>query len=103
MGPGLLSSEGKTIPPSLKEGDTVLLPEFGGTQVKLGDKEYALCYILHFAYPSTLCFACVSWYICWLFIYIFLFYVLVDFCAGIICIGTRISWALYMTNLIVVI
>ncbi|GLT55483.1 hypothetical protein SLA2020_286000 [Shorea laevis] len=24
------------------EGDTVLLPEFGGTQVKLGDKEFHL-------------------------------------------------------------
>lgn len=40
VGPGLRSNEGKTIPPSVKEGDTVLLPEYGGTQVKLADKEY---------------------------------------------------------------
>lgn len=26
----------------VKEGDTVLLPEYGGTQVKLGDKEYVV-------------------------------------------------------------
>jgi chaperonin GroES len=40
VGPGLRSSEGNTIPPAVKEGDTVLLPEYGGTQVKLGEKEY---------------------------------------------------------------
>ncbi|XVE85417.1 hypothetical protein DITRI_Ditri17bG0089700 [Diplodiscus trichospermus] len=32
----------KTIPVPFKEGDTVLLPEFGGTQVKLGEKEFHL-------------------------------------------------------------
>ncbi|OAY29236.1 10 kDa chaperonin, mitochondrial [Manihot esculenta] len=42
VGPGLRSNEGKTIPPSVKEGDTVLLPEYGGTQVKLADKEFYL-------------------------------------------------------------
>ncbi|KAJ6351022.1 hypothetical protein OIU78_007029 [Salix suchowensis] len=42
VGPGLRSSEGNTIPPAVKEGDTVLLPEYGGTQVKLGEKEYVL-------------------------------------------------------------
>ncbi|KAL2515440.1 cyclin-B2-4-like [Forsythia ovata] len=31
--------EGKLIPVSVKEGDTVLLPEYGGTEVKLGEKE----------------------------------------------------------------
>ncbi|XP_050230953.1 10 kDa chaperonin, mitochondrial-like [Mercurialis annua] len=41
-GPGLRTNEGKTIPTSVKEGDTVLLPEYGGTQVKLDDKEYFL-------------------------------------------------------------
>ncbi|WP_368860207.1 co-chaperone GroES family protein [Streptomyces fildesensis] len=30
------------IPSFLNEGDTVLLPEYGGTQVKLGEKEYHL-------------------------------------------------------------
>ncbi|XP_062167478.1 10 kDa chaperonin-like [Alnus glutinosa] len=42
VGAGIRDKEGNTIPVSVKEGDTVLLPEFGGTQVKLGDKEYHL-------------------------------------------------------------
>ncbi|XP_042419315.1 10 kDa chaperonin, mitochondrial-like isoform X3 [Zingiber officinale] len=40
VGPGLHDSNGNHIPVSVKEGDTVLLPEYGGTEVKLGDKEY---------------------------------------------------------------
>lgn len=39
MGPGAHSRDGKLIPVSVKEGETVLLPEYGGTEVKLGDKE----------------------------------------------------------------
>ncbi|XP_018810561.2 10 kDa chaperonin-like [Juglans regia] len=42
VGAGTHDKEGKLIPVSVKEGDTVLLPEYGGTQVKLGDKEYHL-------------------------------------------------------------
>ncbi|ESQ28110.1 hypothetical protein EUTSA_v10019366mg [Eutrema salsugineum] len=42
VGPGARGRDGKTIPVSVKEGDTVLLPEFGGTQVKLGEKEFLL-------------------------------------------------------------
>ncbi|KAE8690870.1 10 kDa chaperonin [Hibiscus syriacus] len=42
VGPGARDKEGKTIPVSFKEGDTVLLPEFGGSQVKLGDKGFHL-------------------------------------------------------------
>ncbi|ERM99118.1 10 kDa chaperonin, mitochondrial [Amborella trichopoda] len=42
VGPGLRDREGNTVPVSLKEGDTVLLPEYGGTDVKLGEKEYLL-------------------------------------------------------------
>ncbi|KAJ8486195.1 hypothetical protein OPV22_018680 [Ensete ventricosum] len=42
VGPGLRCSNGNLIPISVKEGDTVLLPEYGGTEVKLGDKEYHL-------------------------------------------------------------
>lgn len=40
VGPGTVDKTGNTIPVAVKEGDTVLLPEYGGTQVKLGDKEY---------------------------------------------------------------
>ncbi|KAK4607473.1 hypothetical protein RGQ29_001352 [Quercus rubra] len=42
VGPGAHSRDGKLIPVSVKEGETVLLPEYGGTEVKLGDKEYHL-------------------------------------------------------------
>ncbi|XP_043693652.1 10 kDa chaperonin, mitochondrial-like [Telopea speciosissima] len=42
VGPGARDRDGKLIPVSLKEGDTVLLPEYGGTTVKLDDKEYQL-------------------------------------------------------------
>lgn len=45
MGPGTRDKEGSFIPATVKEGDTVLLPEYGGTEVKLGDKEYV--YIFH--------------------------------------------------------
>nr|GEX58376.1 10 kDa chaperonin, mitochondrial-like [Tanacetum cinerariifolium] len=42
VGPGIRDSSGKTVPVAVKEGDTVLLPEYGGQEVKLGDKEYHL-------------------------------------------------------------
>ncbi|KAG6498052.1 hypothetical protein ZIOFF_045960 [Zingiber officinale] len=41
VGAGARDRDGKLIPVTVKEGDTVLLPEYGGTEVKLGDKEYA--------------------------------------------------------------
>uniref|UniRef100_A0ACD5WXG6 Uncharacterized protein n=1 Tax=Avena sativa TaxID=4498 RepID=A0ACD5WXG6_AVESA len=40
VGPGGRDRDGKLVPVSLKEGDTVLLPEYGGTEVKLAEKEY---------------------------------------------------------------
>ncbi|KAF5727667.1 10 kDa chaperonin-like [Tripterygium wilfordii] len=42
VGPGGRDREGNAIPVAVKEGDTVLLPEYGGTEVKLGEKEYLL-------------------------------------------------------------
>ncbi|GJN10864.1 hypothetical protein PR202_gb21838 [Eleusine coracana subsp. coracana] len=43
VGPGERDKDGKLIPVSLKEGDTVLLPEYGGLEVKLApEKEYLL-------------------------------------------------------------
>ncbi|KAM5567017.1 10 kDa chaperonin, mitochondrial-like [Rosa sericea] len=42
VGPGTKDKVGNAIPVAVKEGDTVLLPEYGGTQVKLGDKEFHL-------------------------------------------------------------
>ena len=39
-GPGRRNLQnGETIPVSVTEGQTVLLPEYGGTVVKLGEKE----------------------------------------------------------------
>ncbi|XP_019167617.1 PREDICTED: 10 kDa chaperonin, mitochondrial-like [Ipomoea nil] len=42
VGPGLRDKAGNVVPVALKEGDTVLLPDYGGTQVKLDDKEFHL-------------------------------------------------------------
>lgn len=43
VGPGNRNKNGDLIPTSLTVGDKVLLPEFGGTKVKLDDdKEYHL-------------------------------------------------------------
>lgn len=38
-GPGSYDSNGKLIPISVKTGDKVLLSEYGGQKVKLGDEE----------------------------------------------------------------
>jgi chaperonin GroES len=42
VGPGALTREGSRIPVSVKEGDKVLLPEYGGTKLKLGEEELFL-------------------------------------------------------------
>ncbi|KAF6175278.1 hypothetical protein GIB67_000599 [Kingdonia uniflora] len=42
VGPGARDRDGKLIPVSVKEGDTVLLPEYGGSEIKLGEKEFHL-------------------------------------------------------------
>jgi len=42
VGPGRRSTAGELIPVAVKEGDKVLLPDYGGLQVKLDDKEYVL-------------------------------------------------------------
>ncbi|PHU20391.1 10 kDa chaperonin [Capsicum chinense] len=42
VGPGLHDKAGNRIPIAVKEGDTVLLPEYGSTQVMLGEKEFHL-------------------------------------------------------------
>jgi chaperonin GroES len=39
VGPGRRTKDGDLLPPSVKEGDKVLLPEYGGSLVKLNDKE----------------------------------------------------------------
>jgi chaperonin GroES len=42
VGTGKLDDSGKTIPLNVKKGDRVLMPKYGGTEVKLDDKEYQI-------------------------------------------------------------
>ncbi|XP_078182560.1 10 kDa chaperonin, mitochondrial-like [Carex rostrata] len=42
VGPGDRDKSGNVIPVCFKEGDEVLLPEYGGSEIKLGDKVYHL-------------------------------------------------------------
>ncbi|KAG0632116.1 hypothetical protein M758_1G305000 [Ceratodon purpureus] len=42
VGPGVKTKEGNLVPLDVKQGDTVLLPEYGGSHVKLEGKEYVL-------------------------------------------------------------
>jgi chaperonin GroES len=39
VGPGRRTSSGEIIAPGVKEGDKVLLPEYGGHMIKLDTKE----------------------------------------------------------------
>jgi chaperonin GroES len=39
VGAGARARDGTVIPPDVKEGDIVLLPEYGGSHIKLEDKE----------------------------------------------------------------
>jgi len=42
IGTGKLDDEGKKIPFNVKVGDKILMPKYGGTEVKIGDKEYQI-------------------------------------------------------------
>ena len=42
VGTGKLDDDGKKIAFNVKVGDTVLLPKYGGTEVKMGGKEYQI-------------------------------------------------------------
>lgn len=42
IGTGKLDDNGKKIPFNVKKGDKVLMPKYGGTEVKLGDKTYQI-------------------------------------------------------------
>jgi len=42
VGKGSRTDNGDVIPPSVKVGDKVLLPEYGGTKVVLEDQDYYL-------------------------------------------------------------
>ncbi len=42
VGPGKLDDDGKTIPMTVKKGDRILMPKYGGTEIKIDDKEYQI-------------------------------------------------------------
>ncbi|KAI9453301.1 chaperonin 10-like protein [Lactarius psammicola] len=42
VGPGAPNKEGKVVPTSVKAGDRVLLPGWGGNAIKVGEDEYFL-------------------------------------------------------------
>ena len=42
LGTGKLDDNGKKIEFNVKVGDIVLMPKYGGTEVKIGDKEYQI-------------------------------------------------------------
>ncbi len=42
IGTGKLDEKGNKIPFNVKVGDKVLMPKYGGTEVKLDDKEYQI-------------------------------------------------------------
>ncbi|PNS18461.1 heat shock protein, mitochondrial [Sphaceloma murrayae] len=42
VGPGGVDKDGKRLPMSVNAGDKVLIPQFGGSSLKVGDDEYHL-------------------------------------------------------------
>jgi len=42
VGTGKLDDNGKKIPFSVKKGDKVLMPQYGGQTIKLNEKEYQI-------------------------------------------------------------
>jgi len=42
VGPGKYDDNGKLIPMNVKKGDLILLPKYGGTEVKINDQEYQI-------------------------------------------------------------
>jgi len=42
LGTGKRDDDGKLIPFNVKAGDRVLMPKYGGTEVKIDDKEYQI-------------------------------------------------------------
>ena len=42
VGPGRTTDDGKNVPLTVKEGDTVIYAKYGGTELKLGDQEFLI-------------------------------------------------------------
>ncbi|CAI7662795.1 10 kDa heat shock protein [Penicillium manginii] len=42
VGPGAFDKDGKRLPMGVTSGDKVLIPQFGGSPIKVGEDEYTL-------------------------------------------------------------
>jgi chaperonin GroES len=42
VGTGKRDEDGKLIPFTVKVGDTILMPKYGGTEIKIDDKEFQI-------------------------------------------------------------
>jgi len=42
VGAGKRDDDGKLIPMNVKKGDKVLMPKYGGTEIKIDEKEYQI-------------------------------------------------------------
>ncbi|KAK1777439.1 chaperonin 10-like protein, partial [Copromyces sp. CBS 386.78] len=42
VGPGAFDKDGKRLPMGVDTGDRVLIPQYGGSPVKVGEEEYTL-------------------------------------------------------------
>jgi chaperonin GroES len=42
VGPGRVTEEGKTVPPEVKEGDTVIYAKYAGTEIRLDETDYLI-------------------------------------------------------------
>lgn len=42
VGPGKRDDNGKLVPLNVKKGNNILLPKYGGTEVKIDDKDYQI-------------------------------------------------------------
>ena len=42
VGPGKLDDDGKKIPMTVKKGNRVLMPKYGGAEIKIDDKAYQI-------------------------------------------------------------
>ncbi|OQD76325.1 hypothetical protein PENDEC_c004G03963 [Penicillium decumbens] len=42
VGPGAFDKDGKRLPMGVTSGDKVLIPQFGGSSIKVGEEEYTL-------------------------------------------------------------
>lgn len=42
VGPGKLDDDGKKVPMTVRKGDRILMPKYGGAEIKIDDKTYQI-------------------------------------------------------------